>query len=123
MLGGILAYRYRTTRRHMPILLTVVAASYLNQRGVFVLLKQTHALDCVTTGWAKNRYTVIIFFTGIVNDGRELNTLRTGLLNCLNARSRGLTFRHRASSIQGQVFRYSSENAFYIFNQQIHFII
>ena len=28
-----------------------------------------------------------------------INTLRTGLLNCLNARSRGLTFRHRASSI------------------------
>ena len=27
------------------------------------------------------------------------NTLRTGLLNCLNARSRGLTFRHRASSM------------------------
>jgi len=26
-----------------------------------------------------------------------INTLRTGLLNCLNARSRGLTFRHRAS--------------------------
>ena len=29
----------------------------------------------------------------------NLNTLRTGLLNCLNARSRGLTFRHRASCI------------------------
>ena len=29
----------------------------------------------------------------------EINTLRTGLLNCLNARSRGLTFRHRASCI------------------------
>ena len=29
----------------------------------------------------------------------QVNTLRTGLLNCLNARSRGLTFRHRASSI------------------------
>ena len=29
----------------------------------------------------------------------EVNTLRTGLLNCLNARSRGLTFGHRASSI------------------------
>ena len=29
----------------------------------------------------------------------SLNTLRTGLLNCLNARSRGLTFRHRASCI------------------------
>jgi len=27
------------------------------------------------------------------------NTLRTGLLNCLNARSRGFTFRHRASCI------------------------
>ena len=27
------------------------------------------------------------------------NTLRTGLLNCLNARSRGLTFRHRTSCI------------------------
>jgi len=28
-----------------------------------------------------------------------INTLRTGILNCLNARSRGLTFRHRASCI------------------------
>ena len=28
-----------------------------------------------------------------------INTLRAGLLNCLNARSRGLTFRHRASCI------------------------
>jgi len=31
--------------------------------------------------------------------GKVVNTLRTGLLNCLNARSRGLTFRHRASCI------------------------
>ena len=29
----------------------------------------------------------------------NLNTLKTGLLNCLNARSRGLTLRHRASCI------------------------
>jgi len=29
----------------------------------------------------------------------KINTLRTGLLNCLNARSRGLIFRHRASCI------------------------
>ena len=29
----------------------------------------------------------------------DLNTLRTGLLNRLNARSRGLNFRHRASCI------------------------
>ena len=34
-----------------------------------------------------------------------------------------LTFRHRASSILGQAFHYSPENAFYIFNQQIYFII
>ena len=53
----------------------------------------------------------------------HVNTLRTGLLNCLNARSRSLTIRHRASCIQGQAFRYSPENAFYIFNQQIYFII
>ena len=35
----------------------------------------------------------------------------------------GLTFRHRAFSILGQAFHYSPENAFYIFNQQIYFII
>ena len=34
-----------------------------------------------------------------------------------------LTFRHRASCILGQAFQYSPENAFYIFNQQIYFII
>ena len=34
-----------------------------------------------------------------------------------------LTFRHRASCILGQAFRYSPENAFYIFNQQMYFII
>jgi len=34
-----------------------------------------------------------------------------------------LNFRHRASFILGQAFHYSPENAFYIFNQQIYFII
>ena len=34
-----------------------------------------------------------------------------------------LTFRHRASCIWGQAFHYSPENGFYIFNQQIYFII
>ena len=34
-----------------------------------------------------------------------------------------LTFRHRASCILGQAFHYSPEKAFYIFNQQIYFII
>ena len=35
----------------------------------------------------------------------------------------GLTFRHRAPCILGQAFHYFPENAFYIFNQQIYFII
>ena len=34
-----------------------------------------------------------------------------------------LTFRHRVSCILGQAFHYSPENTFYIFNQQIYFII
>jgi len=34
-----------------------------------------------------------------------------------------LTFRRRASCILGKAFRYSPENAFYTFNQQIYFII
>ena len=35
-----------------------------------------------------------------------------------------LTFGHGASFLYiGQAFRYSPENAFYIFNQQIYFII
>ena len=37
--------------------------------------------------------------SGRNNFRRDFNTWRTGLLNCLNARSRGLTFRHRASCI------------------------
>ena len=34
-----------------------------------------------------------------------------------------LTFRHRGFCILGQAFHYSPENAFFIFNQQIYFII
>ena len=41
----------------------------------------------------------------------------------LDIRLDDLTFRHRASCILGQAFHYSPENAFYIFNQQIYFII
>ena len=39
------------------------------------------------------------------------------------ARNVVLTIRHCASCILGQAFHYSPENAFYIFNQQIYFII
>ena len=45
------------------------------------------------------------------------------LKNSLVRDIRFLIFRHRASSIQGQAFHYSPEDAFYIFNQQIYFII
>ena len=41
----------------------------------------------------------------------------------LEANGPDLTFRHRASCKLGQAFRYSPENAFYIFNQQIYYII
>ena len=34
-----------------------------------------------------------------------------------------LTFRHRESCILGQAFHYCPENAFYVFNQPIYFII
>jgi len=50
-------------------------------------------LLCVTT----------LYYIGYLsyepNDDMAVNTLRTGLLNCLNARSRGLIFRHRASCV------------------------
>ena len=47
------------------------------------------------------------------------------LCPCLQVQgsSRVRNLRHRASCILGQAFRYSPANAFYIFNQQIYFII
>ena len=44
-------------------------------------------------------YSRCYYCTESVHELVYINTLRTGLLNCLNARSRGLTFRHRASCI------------------------
>ena len=46
-----------------------------------------------------------------------------GTASFMNVEANILTFRHRASCIFGQAFHYSPENAFYIFNQQIYFII
>jgi len=57
---------------------------------------------------------------------RHQSLLRTDqILQPLNAPSRHthLTFRHRSSCILGQAFRYSPENAFYVFNQEIYFIM
>jgi hypothetical protein len=62
--------------------------------------------------------------TSIKRNGiRGTNATDRTMWNNLLESSVGLTFRHRASSILGQAFRYSPENAFYIFNQQIYFII
>jgi len=61
-----------------------------------------------------------------VYDHDLILTLCVGKLYVLSAVvcvSGYLTFRHRASCILGQVFHHSPANAFYIFNQQIYFII
>ena len=52
-----------------------------------------------------------------------LTCLRLRYHEILRTKKYELTFRHRASCILGQAFHYSPENAFYIFNQQIYFII
>ena len=49
--------------------------------------------------------------------------IETGFSSVTSFFSISLTFRHRASCILGQAFHYSPENGFYIFNQQIYFII
>jgi len=57
------------------------------------------------------------------NTGQYIDTSAVYNLHPSAARSVLLTFGHRASCILGQAFHYSPENAFYIFNQQICFII
>jgi len=52
----------------------------------------------------------------VAASNRPLYSLRSTLISML-------TFRHRASCILGQAFHYSPEKAFYMFNQQIYFII
>ena len=54
---------------------------------------------CIKTVLIKINFTIRAFVRGKCNIRKELNTLRTGLLNCLNALSRGLNFRHRESCI------------------------
>ena len=55
--------------------------------------------------------------------GQQINYANSCVEECAISTITSLTFRHRASCILGQTFRYSPENAFYIFNQQIYFII
>jgi len=63
--------------------------------------------------------TVISKFQRVIH---SINTCYQILEDCEEKSYFLLTFRHRASSILGQAFRYSTENAHYIFNQQIYFI-
>ena len=62
--------------------------------------------------------SITSYLLTVQNTGKVEETLNALVVIC-----KRLTFRHRASCILGQAFRYSAENAFYIFNQQIHFII
>ena len=52
----------------------------------------------------------------------SVSVLMATYMTSRSERFASITFRHRASCILGQAFRYSPENAFYIFNQQIYFI-
>ena len=61
-------------------------------------------------------------YTRVAKQQEQSIDISMGIFNCMLPAAR-LTFRHRASCILGQAFHYSPENASYIFNQQIYFII
>ena len=63
----------------------------------------------------------VSLFTTKITASKSLNNRST--IHSSSKSVRGLTFRHRASCILGQAFHYSPQNAFYIFNQQIYFIV
>ena len=59
----------------------------------------------------------------IINITSDHVLLRHNIPNIFHTFRSSLTFRLHASCILGQSFHYSTENAFYIFNQQMYFII
>ena len=61
-------------------------------------------------------------FSTAISTSKALSSGSSGSAVCSVCLT-SLTFRHGASCILGQEFRYSPENVFYIFNQQIYFII
>jgi hypothetical protein len=61
------------------------------------IINDMHSGDTGFASWLRYLTDVVSYSTKDVE--ACLNTLRTRLLNCLNARSRGLNFRHRASCI------------------------
>ena len=67
------------------------------------------------------RYTASILRPG--SRSRWRYAVRTKLGHSICQSTQCLNFKHCAFCILGQAFRYSPENAFYIFNQQIYFFI
>ena len=96
------------------------------QQGVQVYLKQKE----IQKFWVLHLHTVLprmpstntvltVWHLILYTMFKTLNVIYLWLFLC----STYLTFRHRASCILEQAFQYSPENTFYIFNQQIYFII
>ena len=104
---------YRSSLPHPVVCLFGFSFTFL----LLVRFECSNMKRCVNNGTAALRSFAVLQRDGSRNTGSDsvafksllwmrkcrlswtVNTLRTGLLNCLNARSRGLTFRHRASCI------------------------
>ena len=84
------------------VLGSVLVSTYSNSKLIRILMS-----GCLPTcnKWRNSGFSQIMVFGSPTN-----------IYSCL-------TLRHRASCLLGQAFHYSPENAFYIFNQQIYFII
>jgi len=71
-----------------------------NIKNICILLTVCTCIFCIILRVNTDHFPQFIYCTALYwTDTVFINTLRTGLLNCLNAHSRGLTFRHHASSI------------------------
>ena len=84
---------HNTLRRHLHLM--GLSDSPLCRRGGAEDETSAHILSkCEALSSLRHVYLGSFFL-----NPEDINTLRTGLLNSLNARSWGLTFRHRASCI------------------------
>ena len=87
-----------------------------------------HSAPSIADSWRTLKFIFMLpsFLHGIYTQGQPYLyhfSLFTFVRTRTNVFFVCLTFRHRVPCILGQAFRYSPENAFYIFNQQIYFII
>ena len=78
---------------------------------------------CVSNSFVDRTNNSVIFYGVTGRDVRNSAAVTAAAAEKHSNYSCVLTFRHRASCVIGQAFRYSPENAFYVFNQQIYFII